>query len=291
MRVLTSILIPTRNQYAMLARALESVAASLQHTPLAAELIIVDNQSDEPESLAWLDALPGSALARVFSHVQVLRHDAAFNYSAINNLAARHSRGEILCFLNNDVEVIADDWLHQLIEHTAEPASGCVGAMLYYPDDTIQHAGVVLGLEKVAAHAFKHLPRAQCGEHPYFSKPQVVSAVTGACLCVRHDVFDAVGGFDEHLAVAYNDIDLCLSVQQAGYRNLWLPGAELYHHESVSRGRRNRGRERRVQHREEIRYMRRKWGRMLRSDPHWQVGRRSLLPGRARALAYRGQSL
>lgn len=274
----------------MLERALVSVAASLKTTPQAVEVLIVDNQSDEPDSLAWLTQLPDSPLAGAFETVRILRHDAAFNYSAINNLAADHASGDILCFLNNDVEVIADDWLQQLVTHASDAANGCVGAMLYYPDDTVQHAGVVLGLEKVAAHAYKHLPRVQCSEHPYFSKPQVVSAVTGACLCIRREIFASVGGFDEHLAVAYNDIDLCLKVQQAGFRNVWLPGAELYHHESVSRGRRNRGTRRRAQHREEIRYMRQKWGRLLGSDPLWQTGRRRLLPGRARPLTYLGQT-
>lgn len=270
----------------MLERALASITASLRVHPRAVELLVVDNRSDSVDSRAWLEALPDSRLAQAFVDVRVLRHDSVFNYSSINNAAAREARGDMLCFLNNDIEVIAEDWLCLLHEQAEQPDKGCIGAMLFYPDDTIQHAGVILGMEKVAGHAYKHWPRSSCVDHPYFDKPQAVSAVTAACLMIRRAVFEEVGGFDENLAVAYNDVDLCLAVQQAGYQNVWTPQAELYHHESVSRGRRNPGRQRRLQHREEIRYMRSKWGSLLRRDPHWHVDRHHWLPGRERRFSH-----
>src|SRR6185295_11549086 len=149
--------------------------------------------------------------------------------------AARQARGDFLVFLNNDIEVISPDWLTELVSHAQRREVGAVGAKLWYPDDTIQHAGLVL-VAGLAGHA--HLRRKR-GDHGYFSRASLIqdlSAVTAACLCVRREVFEQAGGFDETLAVAFNDVDLCLRIQAAGYRNLYTPHAELYHHESASRG-------------------------------------------------------
>jgi O-antigen biosynthesis protein len=166
----------------------------------------------------------------------VIRDERPFNWSALNNSAVRQARGGQLLFMNNDMEIIRSDWMEALLEHSQRREVGAVGARLLYPDDTIQHAGVVLGIGSVAGHAFKRLPVDDPG---YFSLPQVVrdvSAVTGACLMTRGEVFEEMGGFDERLPVAFNDVDYCIRLRQAGYLVVYTPGATLYHHESVSRG-------------------------------------------------------
>jgi GT2 family glycosyltransferase len=181
--------------------------------------------------LSYLDEIDKHA------HVRVLRHDKPFNYSAINNFAAQHAKGDVLGLINNDVEVISPGWLSEMVTHVIRPEIGCVGAKLYYPDDTIQHAGVILGLGGVAGHSHKHLPRSAGG---YFGRLKIVhnvSAVTGAALLIRKELFELVGGLDEEdLTVNFNDVDLCLKVKSAGFYNLWTPFAELYHHESKTRG-------------------------------------------------------
>ncbi len=228
-RPLVSLIVPTRNALPVLRACIESVERLTTYRPY--ELLVVDNRSDDPATLTYLASLEAGARARV------LRHDAPFNYSAINNRAARAAHGSILVFLNNDVEVITPGWLDEMVAHAVRPGVGCVGAKLYFPDDTIQHAGVVLGIGGVAGHAHKYLPRDAPGYSDLLRLVHNVSAVTGAAMAVRRSVFDEVGGFDEHaLQVAYNDVDLCLRVMQSGRRNVWTPHAELYHHESKTRG-------------------------------------------------------
>ncbi len=223
-----SIIIPTRDQAAILRTCIESIAAKTSYPDY--EVIVVDNGSREPDALAFLAQIerrPG---------MRVIRDDRPFNYSALNNRAAAEASGEVLVLLNNDTEVIAPDWLGEMVSWAIRPDVGCVGAKLYYPDGTIQHAGVVMGLGGVAGHADVGRTRADAG---YFGRLRVVhnlSAVTGACLALRRAVYDRVGGLDEKLAVAFNDIDLCLKARAAGYVNVWTPHAELYHHESLSRG-------------------------------------------------------
>ncbi|MEW8027576.1 MAG: glycosyltransferase family 2 protein, partial [Candidatus Thiodiazotropha sp.] len=148
-----------------------------------------------------------------------------------------HASGELLCFMNDDIEVISPDWLGEMVSHGVRPEIGAVGARLWYPDDRLQHGGVVLGLGGVAGHAMKYSSKDNKGYMGRSVLIQNYTAVTAACLLLRLEVFDAVGGFDsEHLAVAFNDVDLCIRIYQAGYYNLWTPYAELYHHESASRG-------------------------------------------------------
>jgi GT2 family glycosyltransferase len=171
--------------------------------------------------------------------------------------------------LNNDVEVIAPNWLDEMVSHASRSEIGCVGAMLYYPDDTIQHAGVILGLGDVAGHAHKYMRRGSSG---YFNRACAVQnygAVTAACLAVRKSVFLEVGGLDEdNLTVAYNDVDLCLKVQEAGYRNLWTPYAELYHHESKSRGKDNTP-EKKKRYLDEGTFMHDPWSEKLKNDSYY----------------------
>lgn len=256
---LVSIIIPTRDGYQILERAIRSVLEKTSYAPF--EILVVDNQSRDPRTLAYLEGLAAAGTIRL------LRWDAPFNYSAINNHAVREARGEIVCLLNNDVEVISPDWLGELVSYAVRPGVGAVGAKLLYPDGTIQHGGVLLGLHGVAGHVFRLLERNQAG---YFGRPQVaqaIGAVTGACLAVRRQVFLDAGGLDEdRLKVAFNDVDFCLKLLRAGLRNVYTPWAELYHHESATRGYEDTP-EKQARFRGEIEAMLQRWGEALLRDP------------------------
>lgn len=222
-----SLIIPTRDRLDLL----ETCVTSLKKTTYPNyELIILDNGSVAPETLAYFEKLKQSA------QVEVIRVDAPFNWSALNNCGVRHAKGELLCFLNNDIEVIDGEWLRELVSLAVQPEVGAVGARLLYPNETVQHAGVVLGIGGRAGHCEKHLPQDEPGYQGQCQVVRTMSAVTGACLMIRKTVFEQVGGFDETLAVAFNDVDFCIRVLKAGYRNVWTPFATLIHHESVSRG-------------------------------------------------------
>jgi GT2 family glycosyltransferase len=198
--------------------------------------------------------------------VRVLSYEAPFNYSAINNWAASQCDGELLCLLNNDIEVYSPGWLAEMAGHAMRSGVGAVGAMLYYPDRTIQHAGVVLGVGGVANHAFQHQPAGAPGFCARALVTQNLSAVTGACLMVRRALYLEVDGLDERLAVAFNDIDFCLRLRQAGYQNVWTPFAELYHHESASRGIDDTP-DKRQRFVSEVELMQSRWGEQLQRDP------------------------
>jgi GT2 family glycosyltransferase len=168
--------------------------------------------------------------------LRIVPYDVPFNFPRINNYAVGHTTGAYLLFLNNDTEVVTPDWIEAMVEQAQRPPIGCVGAKLLYPDDTVQHAGVVVGLGGVAGHSHKHYPASAPGYFYTLQTTNNYSAVTAACMMMRRDVFDRAGGFDESLAIAFNDVDLCLRVRGAGYRNVYLPHVVLYHHESKSRG-------------------------------------------------------
>lgn len=257
-----TLIIPTRDGFELLHRCVESIYQKTIYRHF--ELIIVDNQSDDTATLNYLAQLERER------GVRVLRYDAPFNYSAINNFAVQHARGEIIGLLNNDLEVISPDWLEELMSHAVQPEIGAVGAMLYYPDQTIQHAGVILGLggtPGVAGHAYKNRPHGFSGQASRGLLCQNLSAITAACLVVRRQVFEEAGGLDEtNLAIAFNDIDLCLRIRERGYRNLWTPFAELYHYESASRGYEDT-RQRQERFRKEMEYMTQRWGDLLLNDP------------------------
>jgi len=201
--------------------------------------------------------------------IRILPHPGAFNYSALNNFAAREARGTILALLNNDIEVISHDWLEEMVALAVRPQIGCVGAKLLYPSGRVQHAGVYLGLAGLAVHGYRLAARDSPGQLNRMSTVQNVSAVTAACLVIRKSVFDEVGGFDqEALKVALNDLDLCLKVRAVdGYLNLWTPFAELIHHESVSRGSGGVVEARRAW--QERNVMRARWGEALLRDPYY----------------------
>ena len=255
-----TIVIPTRDRVELLARCVDSVTS--RSTYPAYDIVIVDNGSTLPESLAYFGR------AQQDARVSVLRVDEPFNFSRLNNLAAARAQGTILCFLNNDMEVISPDWLEEMVSLASREDVGAVGAMLYHPDDTMQHAGVILGMGGVAAHAHRDMPRGQAGYFGRATLTQALSAVSAACLMVRKKAFEDVGGFDEALAVAYNDVDLCLRLRQSGLRNVWTPFAELYHFESASRGADTKG-PARARLLSEAEVLRARWQEVLHADPYF----------------------
>lgn len=227
-----SVLVPTRNRLDLLATCLSGLATAKY--PLI-EAIIVDNDSDDPDTLSFLSEIPArSSSGRQY---RVLRHPGPFNYSAINNRAAAEASGDLICLLNNDVEMVAPNWLGIMATQALREDVGAVGAQLLYPDGRIQHAGVVIGVGQAAAHAHRFLMPQDKGYFYRHAFPQFVSAVTAACLMVRRDRFLEVGGLDETaFPVAFNDVDLCLKLNARGWQSLYEPRAVLVHHESVSRG-------------------------------------------------------
>jgi GT2 family glycosyltransferase len=257
---LVSLLVPTRDRVEILRPCVD---ATLAHTDYPNfELLILDNQSSCEETLAYMQAV-----SKRDQRVRVLRWDKPFNYSAINNFGVAHAKGEIIGLVNNDIEPINDDWLTEMVRQVVRPQIGCVGTKLYYPNDTIQHAGVILGLGGVAGHSHKYFHRSAPGYFYRLHLAHNLSAVTAACLLVRKAVFEEVGGLnEEHLTVAFNDVDLCIKIREAGYRNLWTPYAELYHHESVSRGQDDNPKKR-ARATAEVEYMRRTWSEVLDNDP------------------------
>ena len=256
---LVSLLIPTRNGLKFLQRCVDSILEKTTYPNY--EILIVDNGSDDPATLDYFKTVA------VKKSVRVVPYNAPFNYSSINNFAAKQANGTVLGLLNNDLEVIHADWLHEMVAQALRPQIGCVGAMLYYPNDTIQHAGVIIGLGGVAGHAFRDFPRNTEGVFNRARLVQNYGAVTAACLVIRKSVFDEVGGLDEKsLAVAFNDVDFCLRVRAAGYLNLWTPFAELYHHESASRGVEDTP-EKHERFRGEVETMMKRWELELKHDP------------------------
>ena len=227
---IVTLIVPTRDQPALLRTCIEGLRAA--RYPGQCEIVIIDNGSQDPIALSYLAALEQTGAARV------LRDDRPFNYAALNNMAVREARGAVLCFINNDVEPVSPDWLEPLVAFAALPGMGAAGARLLYPDRTIQHAGVTIGLGNAAGHAHRHVGLDAQGYFREHCVTRTVKAVTGACLAVARDRFLQVGGFDEdNFAVAYNDVDLCLRLDALGLMNVYVPAATLYHHESKSRGR------------------------------------------------------
>ena len=222
-----SIIIPTRDRADILSVCLESLLSISTYVNF--EIIIADNGSREAATFELFNSQPKD-------RVRVIRLDQPFNFSAINNAAVREATGEFVCLMNNDIEVVTPDWLNEMMSFAVQPGVGCVGARLWYPDNTLQHGGIILGIGGVAGHAHKYLDRKAPGYFCRASHHQSFSAVTAACLVVRKSTYDSVGGLDESLAVAFNDVDFCLRVRETGLRNVWTPYAEMIHHESASRG-------------------------------------------------------
>lgn len=228
------------------------------------EILIVENNSEKEETFEYYRKLPDR-----YPKARVLTWEKEFNYSAINNFAAKEAKGEYLLFLNNDVEILTPDWMEEMLQNCQQENVAAVGAKLYYPDDTIQHAGVVLGLGGIAGHI---MCRASKGDPGYFGRMisvQEISAVTAACMMVKKSDFDAVGGLDETFQVAFNDIDLCMKFRAAGKKIIFTPYAELYHYESKSRGLEDTP-EKQFRFDKEVKRFQEKWAQQLEmGDPYY----------------------
>ena len=257
---LVSIIIPNKDQSEALKKCLDSIREKTSYRNY--EIIIVENNSEEPETFAFYKKIAGEK-------IKIVTWEGEFNYSAINNFGVRHARGDYLLLLNNDVEIINGDWLTEMLSHCQRKEVGIVGAKLYYPDNTIQHAGIIIGIGGVAGSVFVGLPRAFSG---YLHKASIqldLSAVTAACMLAKRSVFEQVGGLEEKLKVAFNDVDFCLRVREKGYLVVYDPYAELYHYESKTRGAEDtKEKIRRFQ--TEIEYMRSHWiGLLKKGDPYY----------------------
>ncbi len=258
---LVSVIVPTRDRAALLARCAEGVLHRTDYENL--EFLVVDNGSVAAETRALFRRLAENP------RVRVLPQDGPFNYAALNNAAAAAARGAVLVLLNNDVDVIGPDWLAELVGHVVRPEVGVVGARLLFADGRLQHGGVALGVSGVAGHTDLLAPRGAPGYGGRLALVRDVAAVTGACLAVRREVYAAVSGMDAaHLAVAYNDVDFCLRVRERGWRVLWTPFAELFHLESASRPSDLAAAEQ-ARYGREVAYMRRRWGAALHADPFY----------------------
>jgi len=256
---LVSLIIPTRNGLELIRQCIESILDKTTYKHY--EILIVDNNSDDPETLRYFASLADD------DRIRILRDERPFNYSALNNSAVMQARGEYVGLINNDIEVISSAWLDEMMGLAIQPGVGAVGARLWYPNDTLQHGGCITGIGGVTGHSHKHLVKGQFG---YFGRAQLIqtlSVVTAACLVIKKAIFEEVGGLDEsNLKVAFNDVDFCLRVREAGYRNVWTPYAELYHHESATRGYEDSP-EKQLRFQSEVLYMQKCWGNTLLNDP------------------------
>jgi glycosyltransferase involved in cell wall biosynthesis len=259
---LVSIIIPTRDLAEMLDRCLDSIFAKTTYPNF--EVIVIDNGSVEAETQnvfkRWKEQYPDRFSVYLF--------DIPFNFSKINNFAVTQASGEFLLFLNNDTTVITPDWITAMVEQAQRPSIGAVGAKLLYPDQTIQHAGIVLGIAAATGHSHKHFPADASGYLGQIVSICNYAAVTGACLMCRKAVFNQVGGFEEALAVGYNDIDLCLKFLEAGLQNVYLPHVQLYHDESKSRGQ-DLTPEKQARFFEETAWMQQRWPELMKRDPYY----------------------
>lgn len=254
------IVIPTRDRVDLVRQCIDSVLE--RSTYRNYHIALVDNGSVEPESLQYFSEVGSD------ERVTVIPYPHPFNYSAINNFAVDALACDVVLLLNNDIEVISPEWLEEMVALAMRPDAGAVGAMLYYPDDTVQHAGVTIGIGGVAGHAFTGAPREAHGYMGRMRLTHGVLAVTAACLAIRRSTWDAMGGLDTGLQVAFNDVDFCLRVADAGYRNLWSPNAQLYHHESASRGYEDTP-EKKDRFKREVDFMLLRWGDALSRDPSY----------------------
>ena len=251
-----SIIIPTRDRAELLGMCLDSIFAKTTYPHF--EIIIVDNGSVEAATEELFQRQPADK-------VKVVHDDAPFNYSRLNNLGVKFAKGDVICLMNNDIEILTPDWIEEMLSFALQPDIGCVGARLWFPNGRLQHAGVITGLGGIAGHPNKFFPKGFKGYQGRAVLTQSFSAVTAACLMVRRQIWEQVNGLDETLAVAFNDVDFCLRVKAAGYRNVWTPYAEMNHHESASRGNETTP-EKQARYQEEINRMKSRWQDSLIND-------------------------
>jgi len=255
---LVEVLVPTRDQRKLLARCMDGLLEHTRYPNLRVR--IIDNDSRDAGTLALLEQLA------LHPRVTVRRAPGAFNFSRIINQAARESDAQVLCILNDDVLVLEPGWLEEMVSHALRPAIGAVGAMLRFPDGSVQHGGVVTGVGGVAGHVYYRLPRDEIASCQELATVRNYTAVTAACMVVTRERFLQVGGFDEGLPVCYNDVDFCLRLRAQGYFNAWTPFAELAHHESATRGPDDTPLKR-ARHQREFARMLARWGDRLNRDP------------------------
>ncbi len=254
---LVSVIIPNKDEKETLRTCLSSIWEKTEYENY--EILVVENNSTTQEIFDYYQEIDGR------NHVRVLRWEGEFNYSAINNFAARQAKGEYLLLLNNDVQVITKGWMKEMLSHCQRKEVAMVGAKLYYPDDTVQSAGTVIGMLGLAGHAFSNMPRQQSGYMHRASIQMDVSGTTAACAMIKRKVYEQVGGLEEKLKVAFNDVDLGLKIVSAGYLIVYDPYAELYHYESKSRGSADGLSER---HLREVEFAQKKWADFLeKGDP------------------------
>ena len=278
---LVSILIPTRDYLNFLEKCVSGILQNTSYENF--EILILDNDSKNKNTLKYFDMLKED------DRIKIIRVPGKFNFSQIINTGVKYARGELLLFLNNDIEPINKDWLSEMVSHGIRKNIGCVGAKLFYQDDSIQHGGVILGLGGLAGHAYRKFPKHHAGMGSRLNLLQNFLAVTGACLLLKSEIFNKVNGFNEiDLKVAFNDVDLCLRVHEAGYRNIWTPFAQLYHYESASRGDDLSG-QKLKRYNKEAEYIKKHWMKYLKSDPYYNpnltVDREDFSLGRPRFQA------
>ncbi len=256
---LVSLIIPTKDGKALVKACIESIVEKSLYENY--EILLIDNGSTEPESLEYFELL------KVQPKIRVLEYPGPFNYSEINNFGVEHAKGDVIGLINNDIEVISPLWLDYMVGHAMREEVGCVGAKLLYSDGRIQHAGVVLGYGGGAGHAHKYFPRNHPGYMSRLIATQSYSAVTAACLLVKKSLFQKVDGLNgEDLAVAFNDVDFCLRIRELGKRNIYCAEAELFHHESVSRGL-DIAPEKAARFNRELAYLQERWADIISHDP------------------------
>lgn len=257
---LVSIIIPFKDKVELLQECLSSIfqKSSYEHF----EILLIDNNSSEKNTLEYLKSLVNNPIIRQF------KYSDEFNYSAINNFASRQAKGDILLLLNNDISIISENWLEEMISYFSLKDVAVVGAKLLFDDDTIQHAGIILGIGGVAGHPHKFQKSEANGYMNRAKLTQNLSAVTAACMAIRKNVFMEVNGLDEKLKVAFNDVDLCMRIREKGYMIVFTPFAQMYHYESKSRGDDN-AEDKIVRFKSEIRFMKKRWGEKLFNDPYY----------------------
>lgn len=249
-----SIIIPTKDRIDLLGKCIDSIINKTNYNNF--EIVVVNNQSQNEETYKYFD--------KMNDKFKVIEFNEAFNYSKMNNVAAKQTESDFILFLNNDTEVIESDWLTSMVEHSLRDEVGVVGAKLLYTNDDIQHAGVILGVGGVANHAFLNHHKESHGYFGMLRDIRNCSAVTAACMLVRREVFEEVDGFNEtNLKVAFNDVDLCLKIRKKGFLCVWTPHATLYHHESATRTREVDP--------TEVEYMLEKWEYELKNDPYYNI--------------------
>ncbi|MCW3124334.1 MAG: glycosyl transferase family 2 [Flavipsychrobacter sp.] len=257
-----SIIIPTKDHIKLLGNTIDSIIQKTSYTDY--EIIVINNNSVTKEFFDLMDEY-----RQKYSNFKCIDANIPFNFSKLMNIGVRESKGDYILLLNNDVEIIHNDWLTKMVSFAQHEKTGAVGVKLLYPDDNIQHAGVIIGLGGVAGHSFVNNYKDDAGYFNYIQSTNNYSAVTAACLMIRRSVYDEVGGMDEKFEVEYNDVDFCLKILDHGYYNVYMPDVELYHYESATRGHPHQSKESFERHVREIAMFKSKWDKYIKNDPYY----------------------